>query len=177
MNPASHAEFRRGLIRELPRLRRYALGLAGNAPAADDLVQDCIERALRGAASLERPERIGAWLRQILHNLFLDQLRRRGGVGWKVDIADIDNDLSWSTRPADTEMHELVKALQHLNPEHRQILLLAGVEGLSYREIGEELRVPLGTVMSRLARARERLRAALAGAERIVVPLQPGAAR
>lgn len=172
----AHAAFRQALIGELPALRRYALGLAGNAHAADDLVQDCIERALRAAGSLEQISRIGAWLRRILHNLFVDELRRRGGAGWPVELASIDNDLSWSVQPAEMEVGELVRATQRLSLEHRQILLLVGVEGLSYREVADELGVPIGTVMSRLARARERLRAALAGDLLDMARLAPGGA-
>ncbi len=161
---ASQAGFRAALVAALPGLRRYATGLTGNRDAADELVQDCLERALRAADTLERPERMGAWLRRILHNLFIDEVRRRRGTGWPVDLASIENDISWSASPAESEVRELVRAVQGLSLEHRQVVLLVGVEGLSYREVAAELGVPVGTVMSRLARGRERLRAVLAGA-------------
>ena len=82
------------LTAQLPGLRRYATGLLGNASAADDLVQDCIERALRQADSLQDPLRIAGWLRSILHNLHIDDIRRQRRQGMKVDLADVDNTLA-----------------------------------------------------------------------------------
>jgi RNA polymerase sigma-70 factor (ECF subfamily) len=150
------------LIAQLPALRRYATALSGNAALADDLVQDGLERALTRAATLQQPERLGAWLRSIVHNLYLDELRRRRVRGVPVDMADMANDLALSTQPANHGgMADLTRAMAALSVEHRQILVLAGVEELSYREIAEELAVPLGTVMSRLARARAALRGVL----------------
>jgi len=150
------------MIAQLPALRRYAVALSGNATLADDLVQDGIERALNRAGTLQQPERLGAWLRSIVHNLYLDEIRRRRVRGVVVDMADMANDLALSTAPAShSGMAELTRAMATLSVEHRQILVLAGVEELSYREIADELSIPLGTVMSRLARARGALRSAL----------------
>ena len=168
--------FATDLIAHLPALRRYATGLAGRAAEADDLVQDCIERALRRQDGLQQRERMGAWLRSILHNVFVDDLRRRRARGTMVDVRDLEDDLALSTAPADRAgMQDFYAATMRLSLEHRQILLLVGVEGLSYREVATELGVPIGTVMSRLARARDKLREALdapsAGAE--IVPLRP----
>ncbi len=164
------------MIGHLPALRRYATALTGRAAEADDLVQDCIERALRGRDSLREPERMGAWLRAILHNLVRDGQRRRRERGTMVDIADMESDLALSVPPQDSsETRDFIRATQTLSAEHRQVLMLVGVEGLSYRAIADELGLPIGTVMSRLARARERLRAALesppSGAE--IVSLRP----
>jgi RNA polymerase sigma-70 factor (ECF subfamily) len=126
------------------------------------LVQDGIERALSRAPSLREPERLGAWLRSIVHNLFVDELRRRRVRGVRVDVADMANDLALSTAPPDhLTRNDIAKAMSGLSIEHRQILVLVGVEELTYQEMAEELGVPLGTVMSRLARARVALRAAL----------------
>jgi RNA polymerase sigma-70 factor (ECF subfamily) len=146
--------------------------LAGRAGEADDLVQDCIERALRQPDSLREAHRMGAWLRSIVFNLYVDETRR-----WRnrrmVDVTDMQDDLALSTPPEDrVGLRDFSTAMQSLSAEHRQILLLVGVEGLSYREIAVELGVPVGTVMSRLARARERLRAALEGAQTNVVKLR-----
>jgi RNA polymerase sigma-70 factor, ECF subfamily len=150
------------LIAHLPALRRYAMALCGNSALADDLVQDGIERALIRAQSLREPERLGQWLRSIVHNLFVDEVRRRRTRGVPVDVATVENDLAVSTAPGDrSATSDLARAMEVLSVEHRQILVLAGVEQLSYREIAEELGIPLGTVMSRLARARAALRAAL----------------
>jgi RNA polymerase sigma-70 factor (ECF subfamily) len=156
-------DFATQLIAQLPALRRYAMALCGNAALADDLVQDGIERALIHAASLREPERPGPWLRSIVHNLFVDEVRRRRTRGVSVDMAKVENDLAASTAPADqSATSDLARAMAGLRIEHRRILVLAGVEQLSYREIADELAIPLGTVMSRLARARAALRAALA---------------
>jgi RNA polymerase sigma-70 factor (ECF subfamily) len=159
--PISQA-FAAQLIANLPALRRYAMALCGNAALADDLVQDGIERALLRAPSLRESERLGGWLRSIVHNLFVDEVRRRRRRGVAVDVAEVENDLAVSTAPADRSIsRDLARAMARLSIEHRQILVLAAVEQLSYRQIAQELDLPLGTVMSRLARARAALRAAL----------------
>jgi len=156
------AQFNEALTAQLPALRRYAAALSGSVTAGDDLVQDCIERALKQSDQLRDPKRIAGWLRSILHNLFLDELRRRRSRGIEEDIAGLTNDFALSVPAADrAEFHEFVAAMDTLGAEHRQILLLVGLEGLSYREIADELRIPIGTAMSRLARARARLRSAL----------------
>ena len=162
MNPHISQTFAAQLIAQLPALRRYAMALCGNRQLADDLVQDGIERALSRAPSLLEPGRLSPWLRSIVHNLFVDELRRRGRRGVTVDVAKMANDLALSTAPADRlTTNDVATAMAGLSLEHRQILVLAGVEELTYQEIAEELSVPLGTVMSRLARARAALRAAL----------------
>lgn len=125
-------------------------------------MQDCVERALRQGDRLRDPQRLGAWLRSILHNLYIDELRRKRSRGVEEDIADMQDDFALSVAPADrAPLHEFVAAMNALSAEHRQILLLVGLEGKNYREIAEELHIPVGTVMSRLARARERLRNAM----------------
>jgi RNA polymerase sigma-70 factor (ECF subfamily) len=159
-----HDPFITALTAQLPALRRYATALIGNTTAADDLVQDCIERALRQEASLQDPARIGGWLRSILHNLHVDALRRQRRQGVRVDLTEVDNSLAVVTPARDhAAVMDFGRAMQTLSAEHRQILLLVGLEGLNYREAAAELEIPIGTVMSRLARARERLRHALAG--------------
>lgn len=158
----TRGEFSSALTAQLPALRRYATALTGNPAVADDLVQDCVERALRRAEQIRDARRLGGWLRSILHNLYVDELRRRRSRGIEEDIAALTDDTALSVPARDgAPLNELSAALGTLNFEHRQILLLVGLEGLNYREIADELRVPIGTVMSRLARARERLRHAL----------------
>jgi RNA polymerase sigma-70 factor (ECF subfamily) len=162
MSPKISQTFAARLIAQLPGLRRYAMALCGNRELVDDLVQDAIERALSRAPRSPEPERLGAWLRTVVHNLLVDELRRRRRRGVRVDLADMENDLALSTTPADhLASRDVSRAMANLSIEHRQILLLIGVEQLSYQEVAEELRVPLGTVMSRVARARAALRAAL----------------
>ena len=154
----------RALLAQLPGLRRYATALVGNAADADDLVQDCVERALARHDTLRDPQSLGRWLRVILHNLHVTALRRRSATGVPVD--DLAEDLALSVPPENRDrIRDLVRAMAGLSVEHRQILLLISLEGLSYREVAETLDVPIGTVMSRLARARERLRCALEGDE------------
>ena len=156
----------RAILAALPALRRYAVGLCGNASLADDLVQNCVERALRGLGTLHDENRLKAWLRSILFSVFIDDRRQ-----WHSRVETLEPDIleamvDETVRP--DVRHELAQTLQamtRLTPQHRQALLLVGVEGLSYRETAEELGLPIGTVMSRLARARDQLREAL-GAER-----------
>ncbi len=152
----------RAMVAQLPALRRYALGLTGQAAAADDLVQDCIERALRRIDSLQDESRIGAWLRTILFNAFIDgrrQLRSRA-ESVETELLETLPDPG-SNAQTRHELQQVLRAASTLTPQHRQVLLLVGVEGLSYREVAEEIGVPLGTVMSRLARARDQLRSVL----------------
>jgi RNA polymerase sigma-70 factor (ECF subfamily) len=151
--------FADALVAQLPGLRRYAMALVGNAALADDLVQDCIERALGQEAQLREVERLAGWLRRILYNLYIDEIRRSRRRGRESDITELADHLELSTpAPDNSAMGEFIHAVNRLSLEHRQILLLVSVEELSYREIADELKIPLGTVMSRLARARERLR-------------------
>lgn len=151
--------FTDALVAQLPGLRRYAKALVGNAALADDLVQDCIERALGQESQLREQARMAGWLRRILYHLYIDEIRRGRRRGREQDIADMADHLEMSTpAPDNSAAQEFMHAVNRLTAEHRQILLLVSVEELSYREIAEELNIPLGTVMSRLARARERLR-------------------
>ena len=152
-------QFAEALIAYLPALRRYAVSLVGNATMADDLVQDCIERALRQSSQLRELPRLGGWLRRILHNLYIDEVRRGRNKSKAYDLDEVADHLELSVPPSDREaMQDISNAMDRLSTEHREILLLVSVEELSYREIAEELGIPQGTVMSRLARARDHLR-------------------
>ena len=165
--------FADALVAQLPGLRRYAMALVGNAARADDLVQDCIERALGQEAQLREAMRIAGWLRRILYHLYIDDIRRSKRRGREQDITELADRLELSApAPDNSAMGEFIHAVNRLSVEHRQILLLVSVEELSYREIAEELDVPLGTVMSRLARARERLRELLQGDTGKIISLQ-----
>ena len=156
---SSHEDFVNALVAQLPQLRRYAIALAGNAALADDLVQDSIEKALRQSEQLRELQLLPRWLRRILHNLYIDEIRRRRGRGPQQDIMELADHSELSLPAADgVGGRDFLRAMNALNLEHRQILLLVGLEDLSYRDIAEELGVPIGTVMSRLARAREKLR-------------------
>lgn len=152
--------FALALAAQLPALRRYAMALVRDSTMADDLVQDCVERALRQASKLEDLQRIGGWLRTILHNRYIDELRRQRRQGVPVGLEALD--LYREMPPRDhVAVIDFDRAMGKLSVEHRQVLLLVGLEGLNYREVAEELDLPIGTVMSRLARAREKLRRAM----------------
>jgi RNA polymerase sigma-70 factor (ECF subfamily) len=164
--------FTDALLAQLPGLRRYAMALTGNSALADDLVQDCIERALDQKTQLRELDRLAGWLRRILYHLYIDEVRRGKRRGREQDIADLADHVELSTpAPDNSAMQEFTHAVNRLSAEHRQILLLVSVEELSYREIADELEVPLGTVMSRLARARERLRELMHHDTAEIIPL------
>ncbi len=158
-------QFGVALTRALPRLRRYAIALVGDIPAADDLLQDCMERAWKNQSVIKDEKAILAWLRAILHNANIDRVRsvRRRPVRTESLDAVSNTPSNEAAGDGSALSMDLVRAMSRLTVQHRQVLLLVGLEGLSYREIADELDLPIGTVMSRLARAREQLRALLEG--------------
>jgi RNA polymerase sigma-70 factor (ECF subfamily) len=157
------APFGAALAEALPRLRRYAIALAGDVATADDLLQDCMERAWKNQAAITDERALFPWLRAILHNVNIDRIRLRRRRPNETETLDaIAETLAGSDASDGPALStDVIRSMNQLSFEHRQILLLVGVEGLNYREIAGELGVPVGTVMSRLARARERLRALL----------------
>lgn len=143
----------------IPALRRYARALLRDSAAADDLVQDCLERAV-GRWQQRRPDGDArAWIFAILHNLAMTRLRRASGRGRAVPIEEAgEGDLAHPAAQEDQLRYaEVLGALSQLPEEQRAVLLLVGVEDLSYAEAAKALDIPVGTVMSRLSRARERL--------------------
>jgi RNA polymerase sigma-70 factor (ECF subfamily) len=155
---------------ELPRLRRHAIGLLYNRADAEDLVQDCLEAALTKQHTLQDPARLRSWLFSILNNLFLMGLRTKARQGTTLAIDDFADGLAASAAPEDRDAAvDLARAMGALSAEHRQVLLLINVEGMSYDEVAAALGIPVGTVMSRLARARQRVRSLLEGHELRVV--------
>ena len=156
--------FGKALIAQLPALRRYSRALTGCQALADDLVQDTIERALRQWEGLREINRLASWLRSILHNLYIDEIRRSRTRGHEQEVSELADNLALSTPANDRSAAlDFVRAIDTLSVEHRQVLLLIGLENMNYRDIADELGIPIGTVMSRLARGRERLRSALEG--------------
>jgi len=151
------------IVAEIPRLRRYARALAGEAVRADDLVQDTLERAL-GKWSLWRPGNLRAWLFSIMHNLFVNQARSPRLVDYPGDDALPDLPTRATQNDA-LELRDFAHSLSRLPEEQREVLLLVVLEDLSYEDTAKVLDVPVGTVMSRLSRGRERLRALLEGSE------------
>lgn len=158
--------FRRQLLEALPRLRRYARSLVHDAATADDLVQGTVERALTHWHQFDQRRDLLVWLLSIAHNAHHDALRR----GQRLQLLDPQDlaatqDAQAHHGPRDPGLRiDLLAAFARLAPAHREVLLLVGVEQLSYAECAEVLQLPIGTVMSRLSRARAALRDALDGA-------------
>jgi RNA polymerase sigma-70 factor (ECF subfamily) len=147
----------------IPRLRRYARALAGDQHAADDLVQDTLERAINKHHLWRPGSDLRAWLFAIMHNVFVNQLRARA-ARHESSLDEDDLPPVPSAQGARLEIRDLESALALLPPEQREIVLLVGLEQLSYAEVARALDIPIGTVMSRLFRGRERLRTLLTGA-------------
>jgi RNA polymerase sigma factor (sigma-70 family) len=146
------------LEQQIPALRRYAYALVRHHDEADDLVQDCLERAL-SSWYVRRPDGdLRSWLFTILRNLYINSYRNRARRGTHVAIDEAMTLGTPATQEVGLEARDALAALDQLTEEHRSILLLIGVEDLSYAEAARVLGVPAGTIMSRLSRARQRLR-------------------
>lgn len=149
------------LIAEIPHLRRYAHVLTGNPDAAEDLVQGCLERAVARFHQWRPERRLRPWLFAILHNLHVDERRRAGGKG-EVPLDEMPEQASREAGPETRlDAGRVLAAVDRLPPEHRDVIVLVGLNELSYAEAAEVLGIPPGTLMSRLHRARARLREAL----------------
>ncbi len=150
--------FNNAIAEQTPRLRRYARALTRDPVAADDLVQDCLERALLKKRLFRPDSDLRAWLFTIMHNVHIDA-RRRAKMS-TVSLDEMNDPIA--TPPAQEpalRIRDLAVALERLPDEQRQVVLLVGLEGMSYKAVAEILAMPVGTVMSRLARGRDRLRA------------------
>lgn len=152
------------LVAAIPRLRRYARVLTGEASRADDLVQDTLARAWEKRALWQAGTDLRAWLFTVMHNLFVNQraLARRDAANIPLDAMSAPGE-AWqlAVRPsqqAHVELHEVLAQLNALPDDQREVLILAAVEEMKYGEIAQVLDIPIGTVMSRLSRAREKLR-------------------
>lgn len=143
---------------EIPRLRRYARALIGDAAAADDLVQDCLLRALDRQESWRDGASPRKWLFRILHNLHIDEARRRRRRPREVEIGHAEGLSASQDWREPQAAFEIGDALALLPGDQREALLLVTLEGFSYAETAQLLEVPVGTVMSRVSRAREKLR-------------------
>ncbi len=148
------------LVGLLPRLRRFAIGLCGQVDQADDLVQAACERALERRTQWTDGSRLDSWMFKIVQNLFLDQMRAHGVRRRYADgVAAVSTGALDGNRVSESRLslERVREGIQTLPPEQRSVLLLVCVEGLAYREVAETLSIPAGTVMSRLARARQAL--------------------
>jgi len=161
-------DFRSRLTAEIPYLRRFARGLTGDAALADDLVQDCLERALAKEHLYDPARQLRAWLYAILRNIYISGLRRKGraGVVKSVDDLAAEEEAVAGEQEDHVAIRSISEALDRLPELHREVILLVALEDMSYREVAEIIGVPVGTVMSRLSRARSALRAMLDLGER-----------
>ncbi len=152
-------EFLDEIESSVPALRRYARALTRNADRADDLVQDCIERAIRKQTLWKPTGSLKAWLFRILLNLYRNELRtaRRRGEHVPVDALPVEPAVAPS-QPGRIALSEMARAIETLAAEQKEALLLVVLEGMSYAEAASALDIPMGTLMSRLGRARAALR-------------------
>ena len=149
----------------IPALRRYACALMRNRATADDLVQDCLERAV-SRWHQRRDGSVRAWLFTILHNLAVTQFRQATARGRHMPIDDAAGEQELVSAAAQEQRliyQDVLSKLARLPEEQRAVLLLVAVEDLSYADAAVVLNVPVGTVMSRLSRARERLQQEMDG--------------
>jgi RNA polymerase sigma-70 factor (ECF subfamily) len=170
-------DFARMLEAEIPRLRRYARALTRDVTRADDLVQSCLARAIAKQHLWQPGTDLRAWLFTLLHNQNVNDVRRSVREGVNVDIDEIAPMLSVQPRAmASLEWRDLRAAIDKLTPEHRQVILLVGLEGMEYEEVGRILGVPIGTVRSRLSRGRDELRRLMDIGKKLTPAAEPTAA-
>ena len=159
-------EFGRLLESEIPRLRRYARALTRNTAKADDLVQSSLVRALEKQHLWQPGSNLRAWLFTILHNQHVNDVRhslREGSLGPVEDAEPV-----WRVEPvvdASLQLRDLQRGINTLSYEQREVLLLVGLEGMRYEQVADILGIPVGTVRSRLSRARTALRLLMDGAK------------
>ena len=148
------------IVEHIPGLRRYARSLTGDVWSADDLVQDTLERACSKWRLWLAGSDVRAWLFTIMHNLFISQVRhdqRRAALVQALDVQELAHELQAPIATPDIGI-DLQRCLLQLPPDQRSVLLLVTMEDMSYAEAARVTGVPLGTVMSRLSRARDRMR-------------------
>jgi RNA polymerase sigma-70 factor (ECF subfamily) len=152
-------EFHSLVEQEIPRLRRYARALTRETNRADDLVQDTLLRAISKSHLWQEGTDIRAWLFTIMHNQHVNSVRRALREEVTVSVEQVASTLVATSDPTTSrQLHELEHALDHLSEGQRQVVMLVGLEGMTYDEAAKILGVPIGTVRSRLGRARDALR-------------------
>jgi RNA polymerase sigma-70 factor, ECF subfamily len=149
------------IIEHIPRLRRYARALVGHSYRADDLVQDTLERAFAKWHLWRDGTNLRAWLFTVMHNVWVNQVQSGNHVPPMVPLEEAIDVADLARQDAALGIRDLEAALAKLPSDQREVLLLIALEDLKYHEAARILDVPIGTVMSRLARARAKLRAVL----------------
>lgn len=143
----------------IPALRRYARALVRDSDRADDLVQDCLERGISRFGQFQPGTNLRTWLFTILHNLHCDNMRRQNRRGVHLPIDDwMETAQTGAEQPRAMNLRDFRRTFRGLQESDQQILMLIGVEGFTYEEAAEVLDVAVGTVKSRLFRARDRLK-------------------
>jgi RNA polymerase sigma-70 factor, ECF subfamily len=152
-------DFGKELEEQIPRLRRYARSLTRDAARADDLVQNCLLRAVKKRHLFQPDTNLRAWLFTILHHQYVNDVRRGLREGISIPVEDVAPVLTMpATQDATLSLRDFDRGMAQLSEEQRQVLLLAGLEGFGYDDIASILDIPTGTVRSRLSRARDALR-------------------
>jgi RNA polymerase sigma-70 factor (ECF subfamily) len=153
-----HPAFREQLVALLPRLRRFAIALAGQREAGEDLLQAGVERALLRADAFEEGRRLDSWMFKIMHNLWVDW-RRKDAREVQIDLGDLD--ITGEDGRVTVEVRDDLRAVREafaaLPSDQRAVMALIVLEGFSYADAADALDVPIGTIMSRLSRARAAL--------------------
>lgn len=149
--------FEERLIAEIPALRRYGRVLCRDGEAAEDLLQTCVERALRHRHMWRRSGNFRSWLFRIMHNVHANSVRYDSRRPQTVPLAEDHIGAMEAMQEMRAEISEAFRAFGHLTDSQRELMVLIVVEGFSYREAARVLSLPVGTVMSRMSRARERL--------------------
>ena len=159
--PPATQEFREAIVELLPRLRRLARALAGNVHEADDLVQITIERALLRAGQWRPDSPLPGWMFGILRNAWIDEGRGRRRRSRVLVAQELGENVEDPRADTYADALSVQAAVSQLSDEQREVIGLVLVEGLSYKEAAQVIGVPMGTVTSRLARAREALQSLL----------------
>jgi RNA polymerase sigma-70 factor (ECF subfamily) len=158
-------DFRETMVALLPRLRRFAFALSHSMDHADDLVQTACEKALARRSQFQPGSRMDSWMYRIIQNAWFDRQRASGERGHTSDEFIIDslpsNDRSMEALEAARELEAVHRCMQDMPAEQRVVIALVTIEGNSYKDAAEILDLPIGTVMSRLSRARRHIVAAL----------------
>lgn len=166
---ATRVDLRSEIVALLPRLRRFCAALSRNSDAGDDLCQAVVERALSRADQFEPGTRLDSWMYRIARNLQIDGIRKQRTHGTEVDIddgVDIVGDDGVRIVEGRSDLMRAQQAMAALSEEQRALIALVVIDGQSYKDAAEILDIPIGTVMSRIARARKAIDGAVRGAAR-----------